>query len=376
MVSAQKIKYNGIFSNEGLGDLDIIIDVAFDSDNGAMSSYLNRSAVASESYDGRYKHTHIYKYDELFSPQFTIVKKDFSDFTQEQVRRVLKYLTSTDRPALLEVYYDGESNIVDWACIGGWTSIETYKIANSRTVGFVVQFEAITPFAISDLYTVTKTVSSTADNKIIIEVDTDDNKLVYPRITIQQNGSVVNVSSNTTYNIHSDMIPNTVYYNGTTYYWKSDVPALCVGATKPNYNWDVVSVTTSYTTDDVIENNKIYYYTSDKKYRWIDPYTFKSSTTNPNLETTGVKIVNLPYDIFNKPLTPVSMSIKNNTSSEKIVVDGANKVISSSSTRRIFGDDFVNWAWLPLYDGKNEITIEGNCEVKLEWREVRKIGEY
>jgi hypothetical protein len=70
------------------------------------------------------------------------------------------------------------------------------------------------------------------------------------------------------------------------------------------------------------------------------------------------------------------MVVKNNAETEKIVVDGANQVLSSSSTRRIFGDDFVNWAWLPLYDGKNVLTIEGNCDVTIEFREVRKIGEY
>jgi hypothetical protein len=214
------------------------------------------------------------------------------------------------------------------------------------------------------------------NNKIVIEIDTDDNKPVYPRITIQQKGIVVNTLFGTTYNIYSDMVPNTVYYNGATYYWKSDIASLCVGTTKPNYDWETVSVAAAYTTEDVIENKKIYYYSSDKKYRWIDPYTFKSSTENPKLSTTGVKITNRPYDLFNKALTPISMAIKNNTSSEKVIVDGANKVISTSSTRRIFGDDFIDWAWLPLYDGRNEITIEGNCEVTFEWREVRKVGEY
>lgn len=277
MVSPQKIKFNGVFSNEGLGALDIILDVAFDSDNGATSSYLNRSAIASESYDGRYKNTYAYKYDELFSPQFTIVKKDFSDFTQEEVRNILKYLTSTDKPTLLEVYYDGASNVVDWACIGGWTGIETYKIANSRIVGIVAQFEAITPFAMSDLYTVTKTIPSTG-NKITINIDTDDNRPVYPRITIQSNG-------------------------------------------------------------------------------------------------TSVKFMNKHTDFFNQSKVYESATLINNTSGEKIIVDGVNKIISSSHTRRIFGDDF-NWQWLELYDGKNEITIEGNCEVTLEWREARKIGEY
>lgn len=280
MVSPQKIKYNGIFSDTGLGTLDIILDVAFDSDNGAMSSYLNRSAVASESYDGRYKNTYSYKYDELFSPQFTIVKRDFSDFSQEEIRKVLKYLTSTDKPAMLEVYYDGASNIVDWACIGGFVSVEMYKIANNRTVGIVAQFEAITPFAMSDLYAVTKTITST-DNKIIINIDTDDNKPVYPRITVKQNG------------VAGD-----------------------------------------------------------------------------------VKIINQHYDLFNRASRPVVMEVKNNTSTETIIVDGANRIISSTNTRRIFGDDFVDWKWLPLYDGKNELTIEGNCTIEISYREVRKIGEF
>jgi hypothetical protein len=279
MVSPQKIRYNNIFSDVGFGTLDVILDVAFDSDNGTMSSYLNRSAVASESHDGRYKNTTNYKFDELFSPQFTIVKRDFSDFTQEDVRKVLKYLTSTDRPALLEVYYDGESNIVDWACIGGFTSIEMYKIANNRTVGVVAKFEAITPFAMSDLYTVTKTITST-DNKITINIDTDDNKPVYPSVTIK------NPATNITFrNVHTDFV---------------------------------------------------------------------------NQSTV---------------LSPVI--IKNNISSETMVLDGTNRIVSSTRIGgRTFGDDFENWRWLELRDGKNEITVEGNCEVTLKWRCVRKVGEW
>ena len=55
------------------------------------------------------------------------------------------------------------------------------------------------------------------------------------------------------------------------------------------------------------------------------------------------------------------------------VRSGFTRVVSPKS---IFGDDFVGWAWLPFYDGKNEVTIEGNCSVTFEWREVRKVGSY
>ena len=65
MISPYKIKYQNIFSNE-LNILDLIMDVAIDEDNGETQTYLNRSAVQSESYDGRYKNTVRYKYDEVF----------------------------------------------------------------------------------------------------------------------------------------------------------------------------------------------------------------------------------------------------------------------------------------------------------------------
>ena len=179
--------------------------------------------------------------------------------------------------ALLEVYYD-DSNVVSWASIGGFVNLSLRKLANNRTVAIVAEWDSIHPFCLSDIYKTTKKISSTSDNKITINIDTDDNKPVYPRITIQANGANVN-------------------------------------------------------------------------------------------------FVNKHTDFFNQSKVYESVVLINNTSGEKIIVDGANKIISSSQTRRIFGDDF-NWQWLELYDGKNEITIEGNCDVTLEWREARKIGEY
>lgn len=329
MVSPHRIKYHGIESTE-LNVLDLIMCVAFDSDSGETSTYLSREAVVSETHDGRYKRVHGYKYSESFSPKFTFMKKDFGNFTIEEVRQVLKWLTSTDTTALLDVYYD-DSNVVAWSAIGGWTEISTYKLANNRTVGITATFEAITPYAMSDLYTVTKTISNATDNKITIDIDTDDNKAVFPRITIQQKGSVVNIPTGQILNASSDMVENTVYFNGTTYYWK----------TAPG---------------------------ADEAY-------FNESPTKPDIETTSVRFTNIYTDFFNKSETLSSVIIKNNTSTEKVVLDGANKIVSTDRTRRIFGDNF-NWQWLELYDGKNEITIEGNCEVTLEWREVRKVGEY
>lgn len=385
MISPKKLIYNntnGDDINVFLNSFNVIFDVAFDSDQGETSSFLSRSAVASESYDGRYKHTHRYKYDELFSPRFTIVKDDFSDFTQEQVRKILKYLTQTDKPALLEVSYNDNTitteESMDFCAIGGWTQIDLYKLANNRTVGIVATFEAITPYAMSTIYTVP--INSTTEYKATISIDTDDNQPVYPRITIQQTGTNITIPSDVTYNDLFDMIDcveNTVYTNGSKFYWKSDEPSIVARDTEPDYGWTKIDRENAYTETDEIKEKTVYHYITDNKYRWIEPYSFKSSDVNPELDTTSVKITSRRYDITGQEVVETTtMIVKNNTVSEKIVVDGANRVISSDRTRRIFGDDFVDLQWLPLYDGTNELTIEGNCEVTIEYREVRKVGEY
>lgn len=333
MVSLNRIRFDGIFSNE-LNMPDLIMDCAFDSDNSEVSTFLTREAVASESYDGRNRRINSFKYTENFAPKFTFLKKGFGDFSQGEVRALLKYLTSKDTTGLLEAY-DDDSNVISWASIGNFSEIQLYKIANKRVVGVTAVWDSIMPFALSDLYTVTKTISSPTDNKIIINIDTDDNKPIYPRITIKQNGSVVRILDGTTYASIVDMndkVDNTVYFNGATYYWKS------------------------------IDGT--------------DPVAFHSTTTNPNLTTTSVKFTNKHTDFLNKSQVLTSTIVKNNNSTETIVLDGANKIVSSSSVNRVFDTDFVNWNWLPLLDGKNEITVEGNCTVTLEWREVRKVGEF
>jgi hypothetical protein len=274
MISPHRIKYNGIFSNE-LNMPDLIMCVALDSDNGEVGTYLNREAVASESHDGRYKRIHSFKYTETFAPKFTFIKKDFGNFEMDEVRTVLKWLTSKDTTAILETYYD-DSNVVSWASIGGFVDLQTYKLANNRTIAITATWDSISPFALSDIYTVTKTITSTGT--ITINIDTDDNKPVYPRVTIQTNGN-------------------------------------------------------------------------------------------------DIKFVNKHTDFFNKSKSYSSLEVINNASTETVTVDGANQIIKTSLTRRIFGDDF-NRVWLELYDGKNELTINGNCTVTLEWREVRKVGEY
>jgi hypothetical protein len=366
MISPQKIKYNNEELHVYLNNMNIILDVSFDTDSGAIATFLNRSAVSSESHDGRYNNTYAYKYDELFAPKFTIVKSDFSDFSQQEVRKVLKYLTSTDKPALLEVYYDENSNSPDFCAVGGWTEIETYKLANNRTIGIIATFTATTPYALS---AVTETsISDKNDYKANITVDTDDSKPVYPQIILTQDKVIVEVEQITI----DDMIPNVTYKaivgNTTIYFRKTLTPQFTEYPYRPPYEWPVEETTKELTSEDTLKKNTIYHNTTNGKYYFLSPYTITYYDTEPTASTSYVKITNTN--------TNQTLMLTNNIKNEEIVIDCANRIIRSSSrTNRVFGDDF-NWKWLALYDGSNNITVDGMCTVTLKWRTVKKVGEW
>ena len=274
MISANRIEYRGYSSV----DFDLKTCMAFESDNGEVSTYLTREAVASESYRGEFKRIHNFKYTETFNPKFTFIKDGFGDFTTEEIRKVLRWLTGGANASFLTVYND-DSNVVHFEILGGFSEVSLYKLGNGRVVGIVATFESAHPYAFSPIKTITKTITGTTNNTFNIDVDSDEESAIYPRITIQKNGS------------------------------------------------GDVTITNTYA--DNAQQSRM-----------------------------------------------VALQLKNNGDEETIIIDGANRVISSSHTNRIFGDDFVNWAWLPLYNEINTIAIIGNCTVTFEWREPCKLGEF
>ena len=336
MISVNRFIYNGYSSK----DFDVLVDVSFDSDSGEMSAYLNRESVASESYNGTLKRVSNYKYSDVYSPKFTLVKEDFSDFTMQEQRKILSWLTSSSTPKFLTAFYD-DSNVVSFEILGAPTEINTYKIANGRTVGITFTYESVTPYALSALQTKTKDMSDPTDNTITLNIETDESEsAVWPRVTIKQKEDSVII------NVNCQMITNNKWIvedwmDGTVYYYAS------IGE---------------------------YYYNDHREDGSVVP---TATTTKPtSIETTSVIITNTYTDI-NGDTADVTLKLANNIRGETVTVDGANRVISSSRiSGRIFDDDFVGWTWLPLYKGENKIDVIGNCEVTFEWRFPIKCGEY
>lgn len=324
MISPYKVTWDTFSSL----DFDVLTDLAFESDDGTVETHLSREAVVSETYNGL-KRISGYKWNDNFTFQLTLIKNDFGDFSPEENRKILRWLTGRKTVGFLEVYKD-DSEVIDFVALGNFVNVSSYKLGNGRIVGYVADWESCLPYALSDINTITQSVSDPASSTFTINLETDDSMPVYPRITIQQS-------------------------NLTT----------VVKVSKPMGNTDIWVPGTVY--HCVLDNN----------YYWVDAQGVKhvSSTNTSGFETTMVSITNIHTDEYGNKHAFESM-VTNNIRGETVVLDGANKVVSSSrSVGRIFGSDF-DWQWLPLYEGSNEITIIGNCTVTLDWRSVVKIGEY
>lgn len=322
MLALNRITYAGFSSV----DLNLIIDCAFDSDSGETSSFLNREAIATDSYLGDYRRIHTFKHNEFFAPKFTFIKRDFSDFSASEYRRLVSWLTSKSTASVLTAYRN-ESDNVEFELIGGWTEIQPYKLANHRTVGVTAVFESVTPWAMSPIRKVEAII--TQPTILNIQCNTDEwESFIYPKITIKQSGNII---VDITRDMASMIWNNNNYTEGTVYH--------CDGI----YYWKTLNANGNLS-------------------------NYMDTTPPSNWYTTSVVLYN--------ETTDTETYIKGNTANETVVLDGANRLIyTEGNLDRVCGNDF-GWKWLPLKMGENVIKVVGNCEITIEWRNVIKLGEY
>lgn len=317
MISPIKISYNGK-SNQSFPTFNLLCDLAFNGDNGEISTGLNRSIIATESYNGKFKYATGAKYSEVLAPQITLIKDDYTDLTYEEQRSILSWLTSRNAPGFMDVYYGDDDSAILYSILGMPIEINTYKLANNRTVGVTFTFESVSPFAFSMLHKEEKTV--TAPTMFNITSYTDDiDSLIYPKITIVPEGKIITIDSEDFFN--QNYVDKTVYKYDGKFYWKD-------------------------------ENTS---------------FTAQSEDTS-NITTTGIYIVN-------ETVGGLPTTLGNIGTNETVVIDGVNKIISSSNADKVLGTNF-SWRWLGLQRGVNQIKVVGNCKVTFEWRDIIKVGQF
>lgn len=393
MISPYKINWAGFSSL----DFDLWTEITFDSDQGATSSFLNRESSITERYDGSFRRIHSYKYNEVLTPRITFVKQDYEEFTSEENRKILSWLTSNQKANWLEIFHD-DSNVASYKLFGAFTTVEQHKITNNRIIGYECEFESASPFAWSrkftypEVYTTIEELSNndeTNDYLIVSEratftlaCNTDEyNKLLYPKVTIVFSGknpyfpTSVNPVNDNTYS----MVPNVIYS------WTDEehITHLYVNLNEEEdvgrYPVQKLSGTAPEITTTNIgayQDYDYYYFPDDGDYirklnRKDDGVTVEWVTVTKI--GMAVKISNT-YTFEGETKTIESI-VAGGAMDETIILDGTNKVISGTrgTATRIIGDDF-NLNWIPLAYGDNNITIMGNCKVKIEWLEPRKVG--
>ena len=352
-----------LFCGKSSIEFDVIVDVSFEDDNGTVESFLNKEAMTSTVYDGTRRNVHGYKYSEVLTPRFVLVKKDFTDFTEMENRRILAWLTSSTKAERMVCYKD-DSEVVSFVLIGNITQIEQRKISNKRIIGYEFSFEHIAPWAYSPTRKLTKVI--TTPDEIIIDCYTDVyEKHLYPKIQVTIGDSLyLEVKENPMADTYV-MLDNTVYKYENNYYVKVNGQKQAVSGI---FETNIEQQTSDSTTYGkyYLCNTDLYIYkgiiNDDSTYAW-----------ERMLRTgAGFEIKNTYYE--NGQDVSVASMVTDCHQHEVITLDGTNRVISSSETPlRIIGDSF-NWDWVYFIPGENKITVSGCCTITFTWVEPIKIG--
>lgn len=387
MIDAHRIVYNNLSSEE----FDATLRISFDGDNGVTSSFLNRDGVYTEHYDG-HRTIHRAKYNEAFMPRFTLIKKNFGDFDAIENRKILSWLTASGVPGWLEVYKD-DSNVLEWRVFGCVTSIEQYKLGNGRIVGYEFEIEGSHPYAWSRKFTypeVYATVGEVNNNdetndyleisgteSVAINCNSDEySKPLFPKVTITfSDANIYFPVEEDPMNNSYIMMPNVLYsYNENLYVNINSGDDADKGKFVIT---DILSKNTN-TNDFVNAGGAV-----DGHYYFPEEKTVKTIIYNGDTdiyEWKGVCIIGAAIVInntyaLNGQTVSKETKLSGGALGETIILDGTNKVIYSatSTDTKIIGDSF-NWEWPSFITGENKITVTGNCKIKFEWIEPRKVG--
>lgn len=170
-----------------------LVIAAFDAQNGESDSFLGMDNIYSESNNG-VRYDYGAKYNTVATITITMINFDGSDFTVNQFRDVARWLSGAQKSSWLDLY-EGESIAYSFLC--KCIDIKQYKM-DARTLGVIVTFESVSPWAYSPMQSIEKEINNSASaesgDPIEIENLSDENySYVYPNITFTSvsNGCLV-----------------------------------------------------------------------------------------------------------------------------------------------------------------------------------------
>jgi hypothetical protein len=311
--------YHSSFSYNGENsakDRNLII-ASFEPDNGFKETFLSVDVIQEDYYDGTKKYTYGSKYNTTSTISITVIKGNGGDFSLNEVRSHLKWLTGARVDSWLDMY---SGDKFQYSFLGRVTDVQQQKL-DARTIGLMITFTSISPWAYSAPQSfncnIWQSIDITSDGAIHKdEQDSDGFGL--------DNNGVLTVSA----------LDNDAYFNitedGTVY------------------------MDTAYRS---IINNQ-----SDDLYTYI---YLDIDYQNDNGTYISIKNNSLQEE-----------SLISNVSANESIQISAKQFILSSIPNKSFGDDF-NFVWPRLQPGANDFVIEGDGggTAKFTYRYPMKVGD-
>ena len=304
--------YNGENSAK---DRNLII-TTFEPDDGLKETFLSMDIVSDSYHDGTKRYTYSSRYNATAVITITVIKNDGSDFSLNEVRSNLKWLTGIRVDSWMDMYI-GDS--FQYAFLGRITNVQQQKM-DARTIGLVITFSSVSPWAYSAPQTFNCDISQLLDideNGIIKKIDIDSASFGF-------NDGVLSANS----------LDDNSYFK--------------------------------------VDDNGVVYL--DNAYRTVINNQTDDLYTNIYLDIDYVNENSTFFSTKNLTLNEESL-IKDISANEKISVN-AKQFIISDIPNKIFGDSF-NFIWPRLAPGENSFVIEGDGRgyAKFTYRYPMKVGD-
>lgn len=307
--------YNGLNSAKDMGL--IIAAFASDTDNGLTDTFLSMDISSDDYYDGTKRYTYNSRYNTQATVTITVVKNNGKDFSLQQVRSYLKWLTGAKTDSWLDMYNGDE---IKYSFLGRVTNVQNYKL-DARIVGLIITFTSVSPWAYSAPQVF--------------------NCSIYQLIDITEEGVLLKGGDNAVpLGTDSEGVLSVSYLDNNNYFNITDD--------------GVVYIDNSYRT--VIDNQ------SDDLYTYI---YLDIDYINESSSFVSIRNITLGEE------TKVT-SIRTNES----ISISAKQFIISDVPNKIFGDTF-NFVWPRLQPGLNDFIVEGDGRgsAKFTYRYPMKVGD-
>lgn len=222
--------YHSSFSylDQNLRDYNLII-TRFDSDVGEVATGLATESIYTSSYDGTRRNLYGTKYSSPEPLVITIMKLSGEEFSIDETRQILRWLTGAKTDSWLDLYIGDE---VKYRLLGHVQNIQQYKL-DARIVGFVITFESASPFAYSSLQEEWHSVNG-EENLIEINNESDDiHSYVYLNTTFKNSTGeslkIINTSLDDETTEVLDLVENEVVTMSNNMMITSDKPTRVFG---------------------------------------------------------------------------------------------------------------------------------------------------